>query len=187
MNLLYLHGFNSSPDSTKAIIFQSFIKKKNSESLLIPSLPISPKETILFLEEIIEENKKEVSLIGSSLGGFYAAYLAEKYKLKSVLINPVVSPHLKNMKDLIGEHENYNTGEKYFFSKSNFEELFEYKIRRFSFPLDHLFLLQLGDEVLDQKKTLKHNKDSFSLVEDEGSHKFENFEKYLPLIYDFMT
>ena len=130
MNLLYLHGFNSSPDSTKAIIFQSFIKKKNSESLLIPSLPISPKETILFLEEIIEENKKEVSLIGSSLGGFYAAYLAEKYKLKSVLINPVVSSHLKNMKDLIGNHENYNTGEKYFFSESNFKELFNYKIRR---------------------------------------------------------
>ncbi len=187
MNLLYLHGFNSSPDSTKAKIFQSFVKKKKSKSLLVPDLPISPRESILLLEEIIKDHKKEVSLIGSSLGGFYAAYLAEKYKLKSVLINPVVSPHLKNMKDLIGEHENYNTGEKYFFSKSNFKELFDYKIRRFSIPLDQLFLLQLGDEVLDQKKTLKHNKDSFSLVEDEGSHKFENFEKYLPLIYDFTT
>ena len=187
MNLLYLHGFNSSPDSTKAIIFQSFIKKKNSESLLVPSLPISPKETILLLEEIIEENKKEISLIGSSLGGFYAAYLAEKYKLKSVLINPVVSSHLKNMKDLIGEHENYNTGEKYFFSKSSFKELFDYKIKRFSIPLNQLFLLQLGDEVLDQKETLKYYKGSLFLVEDEGSHKFDNFEKYLPLIYDFMT
>ncbi len=187
MNLLYLHGFNSSPDSTKAIIFQSFVKKKNSESLLVPSLPISPKETILLLEEIIEENKKEISLIGSSLGGFYAAYLAEKYKLKSVLINPVVSSHLKNMKDLIGEHENYNTGEKYFFFKSNFKELFDYKIRRFSIPLNQLFFLQLGDEVLDQKETLKYYKGSLFLVEDEGSHKFDNFEKYLPLIYDFMT
>ena len=187
MNLLYLHGFNSSPDSTKAIIFQSFGKKNNSESLLVPSLPISPKETILLLEEIIEENKKEISLIGSSLGGFYAAYLAEKYKLKSVLINPVVSSHLKNMKDLIGEHENYNTGEKYFFSKSNYKELFDYKIRRFSIPLNQLFLLQLGDEVLDQKETLKYYKGSLFLVEDEGSHKFDNFEKYLPLIYDFMT
>ena len=187
MNLLYLHGFNSSPDSTKAIIFQSFVKKKNSESLLVPSLPISPKETILLLEEIIEENKKEISLIGSSLGGFYAAYLAEKYKLKSVLINPVVSSHLKNMKDLIGEHENYNTGEKYFFSKSNFKELFDYKIRRFSIPLNQLFFLQLGDEVLDQKETLKYYKGPLFLVEDEGSHQFDNFEKYLPLIYDFMT
>ena len=187
MNLLYLHGFNSSPDSTKAIIFRSFVEKKNSESLLVPSLPISPKETILLLDEIIEENKKEISLIGSSLGGFYAAYLAEKYKLKSVLINPVVSSHLKNMKDLIGEHENYNTGEKYFFSKSSFKELFDYKIRRFSIPLNQLFLLQLGDEVLDQKETLKYYKGSLFLVEDEGSHKFDNFEKYLPLIYDFMT
>ena len=187
MNLLYLHGFNSSPDSTKAIIFRSFVEKKNSESLLVPSLPISPKETILLLEEIIEENKKEISLIGSSLGGFYAAYLAEKYKLKSVLINPVVSSHLKNMKDLIGEHENYNTGEKYFFSKSSFKELFDYKIKRFSIPLNQLFLLQLGDEVLDQKETLKYYKGSLFLVEDEGSHKFDNFEKYLPLIYDFMT
>ena len=187
MNLLYLHGFNSSPDSTYAKVFLSFFNKIYSLSLLVSNLPISPKETILLLEEIIKAHKKEVSLIGSSLGGFYAAYLAEKYKLKSVLINPVISSHLKNMKGLIGEHENYNTGEKYFFSKSNFEELFDYKIRIFSFPLDQLFLLQLGDEVLDQKKTLKHNKDSFSLVEDEGSHKFEDFEKYLPLIYDFMT
>ena len=187
MNLLYLHGYNSSPDSTKAIIFRSFVEKKNSESLLVPSLPISPKETILLLDEIIEENKKEISLIGSSLGGFYAAYLAEKYKLKSVLINPVVSSHLKNMKDLIGEHENYNTGEKYFFSESNFKELFDYKIRRFSIPLNQLFLLQLGDEVLDQKETLKYNTGSLFLVEDEGSHKFDNFEKFLPLVYDFMT
>ena len=68
MNLLYLHGFNSSPDSAKAIIFFNLLLRKNSESLLVPSLPISPKETILLLEEIIEENKKEVSLIGSSLG-----------------------------------------------------------------------------------------------------------------------
>ena len=90
MNLLYLHGFNSSPDSAKAKIFQSFVKKKKSKSLLVPDLPISPKETILLLEEIIKAHKKEVSLIGSSLGGFYAAYLAEKYKLKSVLINPVI-------------------------------------------------------------------------------------------------
>ena len=141
----------------------------------------------MLLEEIIKDHKKEVSLIGSSLGGFYAAYLAEKYKLKSVLINPVVSSHLKNMKDLIGEHENYNTGEKYFFSKSNFKELFDYKIRNFSIPLNQLFLLQLGDEVLDQKETLKYIKGSLFLVEDEGSHQFENFEKYLPLIYDFTT
>ena len=60
-------------------------------------------DTVGFGNKVIisEENKKEISLIGSSLGGFYAAYLAEKYKLKSVLINPVVSSHLKNMKDLI--------------------------------------------------------------------------------------
>ena len=64
MNLLYLHGFNSSPDSTKAKIFQSFVRKKKSENLLVPALPISPKETILLLEEIIEDHKKKISLIG---------------------------------------------------------------------------------------------------------------------------
>ena len=102
MKLLYLHGFNSSPKSTKAITFKKFLSNQDKKNLIVPNLPISPKDSINLLSEIIEKENKEISLIGSSLGGLYSSYLGNIYGLKNVLINPVVPEHLGFMEDIIG-------------------------------------------------------------------------------------
>lgn len=187
MKLLYLHGFNSSPESTKAKIFSQFLSKNYKVKILTPNLPHSPKESIELLSDIVEKENSQISVIGSSLGGLYASFISEKYKIKSVVINPVVPNHLKKMESIIGEHVNYHTKEKNFFSQSNYNELFACSINKLTKPLNHLCLVQLGDEVLDHTLTLDYFKNSFALIEKGGNHQFNSFEKYLLLIFDFMT
>ena len=187
MKLLYLHGFNSSPESNKAKIFSNFLSKNNSIKVLIPNLPNSPKDTIELLSSIVEKENSQISIIGSSLGGLYASFISEKYKIKSVVINPVVPNHLKKMESIIGEHINFHTKKKNFFSQSNYNELFDCSINKLTNPLNHLCLVQLGDEVLDHTLTLEYFKNSFALIENGGNHQFDSFEEYLLLILDFMT
>lgn len=186
MKLLYLHGFNSSPESTKAKIFSKFLSKNIKAKVLIPNLPNSPKDTIELLSNIVEKENSKISIIGSSMGGLYSSFISEKYKIKSVVINPVVPNHLKKMESIIGEHINFHTKEKNFFSRSDYNELFACSISKLTNPLNHLCLVQLGDEVLDHTLTLEYFKNSFALIESGGNHQFDSFERYLPLILDFM-
>ena len=187
MKLLYLHGFNSSPESAKAKIFKKFISAQDKKNLIIPELPISPKDSINLLSEIIEKENQKISIIGSSLGGFYSSYLGNIYGIKNVLINPVVPEHLESMKDIIGEHSNYQSKEKYRFTESNYQELLDLKTSELSFPMNHFCLVQLGDEVLDQKLTINYFRKSLVLIENNGTHQFEGFGRHLFMIYDFMT
>ena len=88
-NILFIHGFNSSPNSLKAeqtrLYFQDNFPEVN---FVCPQLATSPNEAITQLAQIIESAQDEIwYLMGSSLGGYFATYLAHKYQLLSVLIN----------------------------------------------------------------------------------------------------
>ena len=90
--ILYLHGFASSADSTKAKVIESFVKKNTSSSrILIPDLDNNIKNAYQQIEEIIKTESPS-SIIGSSLGGFFGIYFAEKYDLLCVNINPAIPP-----------------------------------------------------------------------------------------------
>ena len=89
--IIYLHGFASAGFGVKAQKFLEYFE----EEIIIPTLPTIPNLAMATLEQLIEaflHRGEKVSLIGSSLGGFYALYLADKYDLKAVLINPAVYP-----------------------------------------------------------------------------------------------
>ena len=89
--IIYIHGFASCGFGSKAQKFKEYFE----EEIITISLPTIPNLAIDTLEQIIEFslNKDEnVYLIGSSLVGFYSLYLANKYDLKAVLINPAVNP-----------------------------------------------------------------------------------------------
>ena len=91
------------------------------------------------------------------------------------------------MKEIIGEHSNYKSNEKYRFTESHYRELLDLKINDLKHPMNHFCLVQLGDEVLDQKLTINYFKKSLILIEKDGNHQYSEFERYLNLIYDFMT
>ncbi|MBL6702999.1 MAG: esterase, partial [SAR86 cluster bacterium] len=99
--ILYLHGFASSADSTKAKLIESFVKKNTSSTkVLIPNLNNNIKNAYEQIEEIIRTESPS-SIIGSSLGGFFGTYFAKKYNLLCVNINPAIPPI--NMSEYIGE------------------------------------------------------------------------------------
>ena len=109
--ILYLHGFASSADSTKAKLIESFVKKNtHSTKVLIPNLNNNIKNAYQHIEEIIKTESPS-SIIGSSLGGFFGTYFAKKYNLLCVNINPAIPPI--DMSEYIGENQNYSTGEKF--------------------------------------------------------------------------
>ena len=187
LKIIYLHGFNSSSNSKKAKIFKnSKFVVSSGIKVFFPDLPVSPKEAIKNILGLAKSCDFKVSLIGSSLGGFYSTYIADTYNLKSININPVVPNHLKDMKDLIGNHQNYQTDESYLFSEEMYEYLNKIKIKKLKYPLNHLSLIQLEDEVLNHFKTLSYYKNSNLCVEKDGSHEYKEFEEKIPLILDFL-
>ena len=187
MKILYLHGFNSSSNSNKAQIFKNSKFVKNSRvEVIFPNLPISPKEAIKDAMNLVKKHNFTISLIGSSLGGFYATYISDTYNLKSVNINPVVPNHLVNMKNLIGEHQNYQSNENYFFTQEMYNFLDRIKINKLENPQNHLALVQLEDKVLNHLKTMSYYKNGHLCAETEGSHEYIGFENKIPYILDFL-
>ena len=86
--ILYLHGFSSCGKGNKSLALQAYF---GAENVIAVDLPPSPIDAINTIEEILGASHFDL-LIGSSLGGFYATYLAEKYQMKAVLVNPSTQP-----------------------------------------------------------------------------------------------
>ena len=185
--ILYLHGFASSADSTKAKVIKSFVKKNNSSTkILIPNLDNNIKKAYLQIEEIIKAESPS-SIIGSSLGGFFGIYFSEKYNLLCVNINPAIPPI--DMSEYLGENQNYSTGERFFIDQGqlDFLDVMNKKIRNLKNHQNILTLVQSGDEVLDYKLAIEYFSASQIEVIFGGNHSFEDFELHIPKIQKFIN
>ena len=184
--IIYLHGFNSSSSSSKAQLCKKYLTDKGvGEKILIPDLPLSTYKVINLIEMLISENDI-VGFIGSSMGGFYCCHFANKYNLKGVYINPVVDDHLPSMLNIVGSYENFNNGKKDTFSMNDYENLKKYSTPMLTSPKNHFLLAQVGDEVLDQRLSLKKFKDSKISFSKRGNHQFLGFEDKIEQIFDFL-
>ena len=175
--IVYIHGFASCAKSNKTKKLEEYFG-----DIIAIDLPPSPAEAI---KRLTPYAKRGNLLIGSSLGGFYAIYLAEKFGLKAVLINPSLKPY-KTLKRYIGTQYRYCDNKPFEWKKSYLKELKKLKVK----PKrgKYLVLLQSGDELLSYKKTLKKFKNRPNarvIVEYGGNHRFENLEDYLCMIENF--
>lgn len=180
--VLYIHGFGSNASGKKAKQFREFFKEEG-EKFIAPSLSHIPDLAIATLEDIIENCEGEIKLIGSSLGGFYALYLSQKYKLKAILINPAVQAD-STLQRAIGHGVSYYDNSTYEWNASHMESLKKYKIADAD-QNNIMLLLQKGDEVLDYKDAEKLLSDATVFVEEGGTHNFENIERYFRNIAEF--
>jgi len=190
-HLFYIHGFNSSPQSKKACLIAGYLQEGAYDiDYHVPELSYSPSQAIATLEQAIEaclpnDSESEIGLIGSSMGGFYGTWIAEKYGLPLVLVNPAVKPYIL-LKDYLGENENIYTGEKYTFTQGSIDELKQLDVDPLTKPERYLLLTQQGDEVLDYKEGVEKYHNSHQIVQPEGSHGFDDFETQLPEIMAFL-
>ena len=144
--IIYIHGFSGSGEGVKARAFREYFKSKG-DSYIAPSLSYVPDLAIKTLEELIESYGRDVKLIGSSLGGFYSMYLANKYNLKAVLINPSIHPYI-TLNKMLGDTPNFYDNSSFTWKESHIEMLKKYdtKVQNES---NFMLLAQKGDELLD--------------------------------------
>ncbi len=185
--ILYLHGFNSSPDSHKASVLLAYMKQSGlGDRIDIPAIPAVPSEAVSLLKQHAEQilDRHDLSLVGSSLGGFYATWLAEEYHCPAVLINPAVRPH-ELLRKYLGENRNYYTDERWTLDESHIEQFRKLYVETLSSPERYLLMLQTGDLTLDYRDALEKYNGCTAIVEEGGSHEFSGFESHLDKILSF--
>jgi len=185
-DVLYIHGFNSSPQSLKAELTKEYlINNHPSIDFHCPQLANTPLAAIAQLEEILRVNPDgQWSLIGSSLGGYFSTYLAEKFAIPAVLINPAVRP-FELLADYIGEQVNPYTNEVYRVEAEHIEHLKSLEHKKLTKNL-YKIMVQTGDEVLDYRQAVEKYQGCQLVVQQGGDHGFLDYEKCLPDIANFL-
>ena len=188
--IVYLHGFNSLGWGNKS----KTIAKNYDGEVFAPDYPAhDPDKAITFLQQYLSALKQknldtnEILLVGSSMGGFYANWLAQTYGYKCVLINPSITPWV-TLTQYIGENSKFESNEKYTFTK---EMLAASKTYAFdpanTRKVSRLVLLDKGDELLDYRETENLFKHIAKIITYEnGDHRFAHMEEATPEIIGFM-
>jgi len=184
--IVYLHGFNSSPASGKAQqLAEHMASLGRQKDYFCPALPNSPRAVIAHVEaELEQRDPVSVTLIGSSLGGFYATHLAEKHGWKAVLVNPAVHAH-KLLRSALGPQTNWHSGEKWELTEAHLAELAALDVDEITLPKRYLLLVQTGDAVLDYRDAVAYYAGATQIIEDGGDHGFAGFERHYQTILDF--
>ena len=186
--LTYIHGFNSSPASHKArILHQRLEVLGKGAAFWCPALPDRPAQAIALLENGLRDAKPHlVTLVGSSLGGYYATYLAEKFALKAVLVNPAVRPY-EGLRGYLGPQRNLYSGEGYELTQQHLDELKILDVEQPTHMQRYYLMVTTGDEVLDYRVAVHRYAGARQLVAQGSDHGFADFADYLDDVLDFAT
>ena len=122
-------------------------------------------------------------LLGSSLGGFYATWLAEKIGCRAALINPAITPHV-GLEAYLGAQKNLHTGEPYELTRAHLEGWRALYVDRLD-PERYLLLLETGDEVLDWREAVRRYEGARMVIRHGGDHSLQSFPEHLGRILAF--
>jgi predicted esterase YcpF (UPF0227 family) len=184
--ILYLHGFRSSPKSFKARVVQKALEDAGrAHELICPQLPASPKEAMALSLLLAERHAPgNLAIIGSSLGGFYATWLAERLGVPAVLLNPSVNP-LKNLEHHVGVTTAWHSDEAFEFRREYIDELAALRVDRITRPERYFLIAATGDEVLDYRDMVAHYAGAKQHVIQGSDHAISEFPQYVDDVLAF--
>jgi hypothetical protein len=186
--ILYLHGFTSGPQSRKVQALAARMADHGIAARLVcPQLPASPAAAIALADDVIAKvgaGGTAPTLVGSSLGGFYATHLAEKHGLKAVLINPAVVAAIE-LERYLGTQTWLYSGEAFEFTPRHIEELRALEVPRLANPARYWLLAEEGDETLDYRQAVARYAGAKQTVLSGGDHSFTRWDEYLDEILAF--
>jgi len=189
--IVYLHGFASSPASVKAralVAFVDALPEAVRPRLRVPALQFSPREAVervaAWVCDEVPDPAADLTFVGSSLGGFYAVHLAERFGARAVLINPAMRP-CDDLAQYAGTQTNLYTGEAFEVLPAHFDELRALAVPRIARPERCFLMVQTGDEVLDWREAVTYCSGAWQLVEGGGDHGFANFAAHIPELLRF--
>lgn len=182
--ILYLHGFTSGPQSHKAQALGARMRERGlGEKFVCPQLPASPRAAIALAKDLIAGHGV-TTVVGSSLGGYYATYLAETFDLRAVLVNPAVVAHL-SLQKYVGPQRWLYTGEAFDFGLEQIEELRAIEVPVLRKPARFWLLVEEGDETLDYRQAVARYAGARQTVLSGGDHSFTRWDDYLDPIIEF--
>lgn len=187
-HLLYLHGFRSSPQSIKARRMAAWMSE-NAPRLTwwCPQLPPSPREAIqLLMRGVAGWPADRMAIVGSSLGGFYATVLAERWGCPAVVMNPAVDP-ARDLVQFVGEQQAFHDPtERFEFRAGYIDELRALTPGPITRPERYYALIAKGDELLDWREMSGRYPGAAGRLLEGSDHGLSDFADHLPDILDFL-
>lgn len=189
--LVYLHGFRSSPRSSKAVktgdAVRALFNKENPIEWYCPQLFASPKQSMDMVSNYIDQSGTDrIVIIGSSLGGFYANYLAEKYACKAVALNPAVMA-ARELAPHVGMLPTYDNDEPFDFRLEYIDELKALQVEKITSPERYFLIAAKGDVLLDWKEMVEFYEGANQLVLEGSDHGITDYGNYLPKVLEFIS
>lgn len=188
--ILYLHGFRSSPQSYKARVMAEHMQSLGrADEFFCPALSPSPALAIAQAEAILatiadQNDLARVTIIGSSLGGYYATWLAEQYGCKALLLNPAVKPP-RDLESYVGVTTYYHSDQVFEFKSGYVAELRALVVASITRPQRYFLIAATGDEVLDWREMVGHYPQAKQLIIEGSDHGIAEFADYLDQVMAF--
>jgi predicted esterase YcpF (UPF0227 family) len=186
--ILYLHGFRSSPQSFKArLVGERLRQQGRSDEYACPQLPASPAAAIALARQLVRDRDAAcLTIIGSSLGGFYATWLAEQTGCRAVLLNPAVSAP-QNLEKYVGVTTQFYSNEPFEFKAEYIDELRALAVEKITQPSRYFLLAATGDEVLHWQDMVAHYPGAAHRIIDGSDHGISDFANYIDEVLAFCT
>lgn len=184
--IVYAHGFRSSSKSRKATQLREYLRAHPpGVHFLAPDLSFRPALAVAQLESACHGIAAgDLTVVGSSLGGFYAVVLAEELGCRAVLLNPSIRP-FETLAEHLGEQTNLYTGEKFTFDASHVAELNALFVPAITRPERYLLMVEMGDELLDHRRTIEYCAGAKQIVIEGGDHELKAFPMHIPDVVKF--
>ena len=186
-HLLYLHGFRSSPLSAKAQQVAARVRERHPDvNWWCPQLPPSPREAMEMVAKGIQSwPKATMAVIGSSLGGYYATWVATQTGCRAVLLNPAVFP-ARDLAAYVGEQTSFHNPDDHFFFKPEFvDELRALDAGPLRNPTQFFAIIAKGDEVLDWREMSARYQGARIRLLAGGDHALSDFDQHLDAVLAF--
>lgn len=137
--------------------------------------------------------RDSMAVAGSSLGGFYARWLALQTGCKAVLLNPAVHP-ARDLARHIGEQTGWHDAQQRFFFRPEYVEALrtmEADIRRLAAlhpatPGSQMAIVAKGDEVLDWREMTAFCAGGTIRLLDGSDHAISDFDAHIGTVFDFL-
>jgi predicted esterase YcpF (UPF0227 family) len=155
---------------------------------LCPALPASPKQA---MEDVLHatENwpRDTTAVIGSSLGGFYATWLAERWGCRAVLLNPAVKP-ARDLAAHLGDQTVWHDPDQHFvFEAAYVDELIAQEVAHITKLERYFAVIAKGDEVLDWREMAGHYAGAAIKLLPGGDHALSDYDQHLEAVLDFVA
>jgi uncharacterized protein len=184
--ILYLHGFRSSPNSNKALQVKAALAQRGlAAEFACPQLPASPRAAAeLIAATAALDAPERIALIGSSLGGFYATWLAERIGCRAVLLNPAIRPY-DDLRGHLGVQPVYSSDASIEMRPEYLDELLALDTPLITRPGRYLLVAATGDEVIDYRTMVKKYNGARQIVIEGSDHQITGFEQHLEAVLAF--